>query len=189
MIVIGIDPGITGAIALIKDGKFQAVWDMPTQAKGKPTRKRNKRTGLMVTRQKREINPWGLRDILKTSINSYGYHLLRYLFLEKVTGGAFGEDKAGQQRTQGVTSAFSFGDSYGVIRGVCAEFFTEDEFITVRPQDWKKFRGLNGQQKDVARLSARVWYPEAAKFLERKKDIGRADALMIADYGVSTCSQ
>ena len=179
MIVIGIDPGITGGIAILKDGKFVGVYDMPVQNKGKPQRKRAK-NGQMVTRQKKEIDPWHLNDIL-SNITRIGGPL--NVFLEQVSAGAFGQGKDGEQRTQGVVSAFGFGDSFGVIRGVCAASTNRDHLHLVRPQEWKKLRGLVGHDKDVARKSALVWYGDAASYLGRKKDIGRADALMIADYG------
>ena len=180
MIVIGIDPGITGGIAILSDGIFVGVYDMPVQDRGKPTRKRSKKTGQMVTRQKKEIDPWQLHGIM-ANIASLGDS--QHVFLEQVSAGAFGQGKDGEQRTQGVVSAFGFGDSFGVIRGVCAASTNRDHLHLVRPQEWKKLRGLVGHDKDVARKSAIVWYPDAQSCLGRKKDIGRADAIMIADYG------
>lgn len=177
MIVIGIDPGITGGVAVIEDGQFNTVYDIPQQDKGKPVRKRNK-AGVMVTRQKKEIDPWALGEILdewKT--------LQPHIFIEQVSAGAFGQGRDGEQRTQGVVSAFGFGDSFGVIRTVCSSIVGRENLHFVRPQEWKKLRGLVGVEKDVARQSALVWYSAATSYLGRKKDIGRADAIMIADYG------
>lgn len=174
--IIGIDPGVTGAIAVIDRDKV-TLYDMPVQNKGKPTRKRSKKTGQMITSQKKEIDPWALINILTF------YHGEIHFFLENVSAGAFGKDKHGEQRTQGVSSAFSFGDSFGVIRAVCAFIVPKSHLHLVRPQEWKKTRGLVGLDKDAARLMARGCYPNYIKFLERKKDIGRADALMIADHG------
>ena len=176
MLVVGIDPGITGGIAVLNDGKFVEGFDMPQQDKGKPQRKRNK-AGVMVTRQKKEIDPWALHKILDYISDDI------HIFIEQVSAGAFGQGKDGEQRTQGVVSAFGFGDSFGVIRGVCASIVGRENLHLVRPQEWKKLRGLVGCDKDVARKSAIVWYGDAASYLGRKKDIGRADAIMIADYG------
>jgi crossover junction endodeoxyribonuclease RuvC len=76
---------------------------------------------------------------------------------------------------------FSFGCSFGVILGVLAALSIP--LVLVRPQAWKKRAGLPGKRenKDAARTLAQQLYPLAE--LGRKKDIGRADAILIARFG------
>ena len=80
---------------------------------------------------------------------------------------------------QGVSSMFSFGTSYGIVQGVLAALGIPIVLIT--PQSWKKKAGLLGKDKQMARTLAQRLYPNAD--LSRKKDIGRADAILIARYG------
>jgi crossover junction endodeoxyribonuclease RuvC len=74
---------------------------------------------------------------------------------------------------------FSFGVSYGVVQGVLASLFIP--YILVRPAEWKKRAGLIGAEKDKARTIAQQLYPQAE--LARKRDVGRADAILIARHG------
>ena len=80
---------------------------------------------------------------------------------------------------QGVSACFNFGDSFGCIRGVCGAL--QIPIVLVTPQSWKKRAGLLNKPKDYARTLAQQLYPSAE--LGRKKDIGRADAILIARYG------
>lgn len=78
---------------------------------------------------------------------------------------------------QGVTSMFSFGASYGACRGILAYACVPYHLVT--PSKWKKDLGL-GKDKDEALAMARRLFPTAE--LSRKKDIGRAEALLIAEW-------
>ena len=82
---------------------------------------------------------------------------------------------------QGVSSMFGFGVSYGILQGVIASLGIPSVLVT--PQRWKKAAGLMGKPKDYARTLAQRLYPAAE--LSRKKDIGRADAILIARYGIT----
>jgi crossover junction endodeoxyribonuclease RuvC len=86
---------------------------------------------------------------------------------------------------QGIASAFGFGDSFGCIRGSVGALLIP--LIRVSPQQWKKRAGLIGTDKDRARTVAQQLYPEAE--LGRKKDIGRADALLIARFGANALTE
>ena len=92
-------------------------------------------------------------------------------------------EKVHAMPNQGVTSMFNFGQGYGIIKGVlgCLGY----DYTLVTPQAWKKHHGLLKTDKDAARLKAIELFPEAEQYLQRKKDIGRADALLIAAYGYS----
>jgi len=85
--------------------------------------------------------------------------------------------------SQGVSSTFRFGECYGAIQGVAITLGFPVVYIT--PQAWKKKFGLIGSDKDYARTLAINNFPQYADMIARKKDIGRADALWIAQYGLS----
>ena len=80
---------------------------------------------------------------------------------------------------QGVSSSFNFGVSYGVIMGVLGAL--QIPMVLVSPAVWKRRAGLTGKEKDASRTLAQQLYPAAP--LGRKKDIGRADAILIARFG------
>jgi len=88
-------------------------------------------------------------------------------------------EKVGAMPGQGVSSMFNFGMGYGVIQGVLAA--SGIPYTLVTPQKWKREAGLVGKDKDMARTLAQQLYPDAP--LGRKKDIGRADAILIARFG------
>ena len=78
---------------------------------------------------------------------------------------------------QGVTSMFGFGYSAGVCAGVCGALGASVHMVS--PRSWKAWCGLIGTDKDFSRTLAIQRYPELAEHLQRKKDIGRADALWL----------
>lgn len=158
MIVIGIDPGITGAVAAIdEDGNYIDVRDIPVMAKGKG--------GSKV---KNQVNAATLVNILKDFTYGGNRDLKAIVYLERVSA----------MPGQGVSSMFSMGDTFGVCRGVVAAMDIPIEIIT--PQSWKKYYGL-GSDKEVCRAKAIELYPTAP--LGRKKDHNRAEAILIARYG------
>lgn len=82
---------------------------------------------------------------------------------------------------QGVATTFRFGASYGSVVGVALS--TQYPVTLVPPAVWKRRAGLLGTSKDAARLLALKLFPRATSSLKRKKDIGRADAGLIARFG------
>ncbi|MBO9484347.1 hypothetical protein [Salinisphaera sp. G21_0] len=88
-------------------------------------------------------------------------------------------ERVGAMPGQGVTSMFNFGRSFGVVEGVVAGMGLPVTYVT--PQAWKKAFGLIGAEKDASRGRVVELYPEAD--VRRKKDSGRADAILIARYG------
>lgn len=131
MIIVGIDPGLTGAIAeydITTQGCI--VYDMPVMAHGKGKSKVRK-----------QVNPSALCDLM-TSIDS------NTVFVERISS----------MPGQGVASMFSMGDTFGCIRAVCAVLGYTTEFIT--PQSWKKFYTL-GSDKEVIRAKAIELFPHA----------------------------
>ena len=157
MIVIGIDPGITGAISFISDDSAH-VFDLPLMAKGKGQSK-----------VKNQINASGLYALIEDNLHD-GFGIVKAkAYLERTSA----------MPGQGVASMFSMGDTYGCIRGVLAVMGIPTE--TIAPQKWKRFYGL-GNDKEVARAKAIELYPQID--LSRKKDHNRAEALLIGRYGM-----
>jgi len=157
MITIGVDPGISGAIAFLSpDKELLSVWDMPTIPSGK----------------KKTVDGTAIRSILVGECPSDDWRLpFEYqVIIESVHA----------MPGQGVTSMFNFGKSFGVVIGVMQGLGIEPQFVT--PQKWKKPLDLIGGDKDAARLLAIDLYPDAP--LSRKKDGGRADAILIGRHSL-----
>lgn len=93
----------------------------------------------------------------------------------------------GFRRTMGASSAMNFGDARGSIRSTILCFGRHP--VPVQPQAWKRAFGLKGPDKEQSRQRALVRMPQAASFLKRKKDHGRAEALLIAIYGAAKVLQ
>lgn len=147
---IGIDPGITGAIAILDaNGNYQTVIDMPTMAKGKGSSK-----------VKNQINPAALYDVLHV-----------------YSGASAVLELVNAMPGQGVSSMFSLGDSFGATRAILAALNISTHLVS--PQIWKKYYKIKSD-KEIARAKAIQLFPSAP--LARKKDIGRAEALLMAKY-------
>lgn len=143
---IGIDPGLSGAVAVLdQSGKCIHCSDLPLTKEDKP------------------------------SIDSKELHKILCEFLPaKVI-----VEKVHAMPGQGVTSMFNFGKSYGAI--LAAVDVSGANRVNVTPMSWKKHFGLIGTEKDASRVLAVEMFPDAP--LKRKKDHGRADALLMAHYG------
>jgi crossover junction endodeoxyribonuclease RuvC len=152
-VVVAIDPGVSGAIALI-DKRYgrMSVWDMPV--------------AIIEGRRKRRV------------VDDKALALLLYQQVPKDVTGAI--EQVNAHPGEGVASAFSFGRSYGVARGVMCGLGIE--FVDVLPVQWKRFQGLLKKQKEDSRLLALEKYPQMKAALGLKKHNGRAEALLIADY-------
>lgn len=153
MIKIGIDPGQTGAIAAIENGQVVSLRDMPTMAR--------------LHGSGQEIDASELASILMEMRDAKPCRVV----LEAVSA----------MPKQGVTSTFHFGESLGAVKGVCGALGLQVRMA--RPQLWKKRAGIAGKDKDAARTLAIQSHPEISEMLSRKKDVGRADAILIAEYG------
>jgi crossover junction endodeoxyribonuclease RuvC len=156
MFYIGIDPGLSGAIAVLdNDGAIRKIDDMPVSTKGSG---------------KKQVDP---------------YELVRILGVAK----SLGQTKAYVELVnampgQGVSSMFNFGEGCGVVRGVLAAIGIPVEYV--HPAKWKRHLNLSGKDKDYARTVAAETVLGASPYVCRKKDIGRADAILIATYGFNT---
>jgi len=151
MKIAGIDPGLTGAVAIINGGNV-IFHDTPTikMKNGKKT--------------KTEFLPAEMADL-------FIRENVEHVYIEQVSA----------RPGQGVTSMFSFGKGYGIWIGILAALKIPYTFIT--PQAWKKHMMQGMKDKDAARIRAQQLYPSTTQELSREKDIGRADALLIAECG------
>lgn len=155
---IGIDSGLTGAVALVDNtGKLVAILDIPIMAK-------NKATGKV----KNYINAKQLWQDMKEVMSVKNQDMEVYL------------ETVNSMPGQGVSSVFSLGDTFGSIRAVCACLGLKTTFIA--PAKWKKHYGISSD-KEVARALAINMFPNMAELFKRKKDHNRAEAALIARYG------
>ena len=155
MLIIGIDPGITGSICFFKDGKIIDVVEMPNMAEGK--------------KNKRQVNGAQIYNEITSRIKNIEKKDIKVV-IEQVSA----------MPGQGVTSMFNFGQSFGVIKGVCSALNIPIYFV--RPMQWKKYFDLIKTNKDASRTKATEIYPHISDKISRKKDSNRADAILIASY-------
>ena len=153
MIIVGIDPGINGAISIVENKKILDVHDTPTMIEGK--------------KNKRQINAAHVTHIIKEILDEKKEVVVVVEHVNAMPG-------------QGVTSMFNFGQSFGVIKGICAALSLPIYFV--RPTKWKKHFNLIKTNKDASRTKVIEIYPEISSKLHRKKDSNRADASLIALY-------
>ena len=159
MLIIGIDPGISGAICFFEDGQVKELIDMPIMADGK--------------KNKRQINgPQVYNEILKRINNFQKKDII--VVIEQVSA----------MPGQGVTSMFNFGQSFGVLKGICSAMQLSMFFI--RPAKWKKYFGLIKTEKDASRTKVIEIFPYISSQLSRKKDSNKADAILIASFFYNT---
>ena len=159
MFIIGIDPGISGAICFFSDGKIIDVIEMPTMSEGK--------------KNKKQVNGNQLFNEIKSHLSATDQEEA-CVVVEHVTA----------MPGQGVTSMFNFGQSFGVIKGICSAMQLPIHFI--RPTKWKKYFNLINTSKDASRSRAIEIFPKISEKLKRKKDSNKADAILIASYYYNT---
>ena len=85
---------------------------------------------------------------------------------------------------QGVTSMFNFGQSFGILKGICSAMQLPMYFV--RPAKWKKYFNLINSEKDASRTKAIEIFPYFSAHLSRKKDSNKADAILIASFYYET---
>ena len=159
MLIIGIDPGISGAICFFEDGKVKEVIDMPTMAEGK--------------KNKRQVNGPQIYNEISLRVNKLKKKEI-IIVIEHVSA----------MPGQGVTSMFNFGQSFGVLKGICAAMQLSMYFV--RPAKWKKYFGLIKTEKDASRTKVIEIFPYISSQLSRKKDSNKADAILIASFFYNT---
>ena len=153
MIIIGIDPGVSGAICILTDGKITEIYEMPTMIDGK--------------KNKKQVNGAEVTNIInKELVNEKDINVV----IEHVSA----------IPGQGVTSMFNFGQSFGVLKGICAALKLPVHFI--RPVKWKKHFNLINTEKDASRTKVIEVFPYISSKISKKKDANKADAILIARF-------
>jgi len=155
MLIIGIDPGISGSICFFEDGKILDVIEMPTMNEGK--------------KNKRQVNGAQIYNEITDRINKLRKQDVRVV-VEQVSA----------MPGQGVTSMFNFGQSFGIIKGICSAMQLPLYFV--RPTKWKKYFNLIKSEKDASRTRAIEIFPYFSSQLSKKKDSNKADAILIASF-------
>ena len=155
MFIIGIDPGISGAICFFENGKILDVIEMPTMNEGK--------------KNKRQVNGAQIYNEISKRMNKTHIEDVRVV-VEQVSA----------MPGQGVTSMFNFGQSFGIIKGICSAMQLSLYFV--RPTKWKKYFILINSEKDASRTRAIEIFPYFSSQLSKKKDSNKADAILIASF-------
>ena len=159
MLIIGIDPGISGSICFLQNGKILAVIEMPTMPEGK--------------KNKKQVNGSQIYNEICKIINSIEKQDTRVV-IEQVSA----------MPGQGVTSMFNFGQSFGILKGISAAMQLPVYFV--RPAKWKKYFNLINSEKDASRTRAIEIFPYFSSQLSKKKDCNKADAILIASFYYET---
>ena len=155
MLIIGIDPGISGSICFFEDGKILEVIEMPVMTDGK--------------KNKKQVNGAQIYNEFSKRINKKKDDEVRVV-IEQVSA----------MPGQGVTSMFNFGQSFGILKGICSAM--QLPIFFVRPVKWKKYFNLINSQKDASRTRAIEIFPYFSTQLSKKKDSNKADAILIASF-------
>ena len=153
MRIIGIDPGIQGALAILDNEKVIDIVDLPVMSDGK--------------KNKKQLNGAYLSDYLKKHILNIENTVVVVEQVNAMPG-------------QGVTSMFNFGQTFGVIKGICAALKIPIYFV--RPSKWKKHFDLIRSSKDASRTKVIEMYASLSNLLSKKKDVNKSDAILIAKF-------
>ena len=159
MLVVGIDPGISGSICFFQDGKIIDVVEMPKMTEGK--------------KNKKQVNSSQVFNEISEKIKNLDKNEIKVV-IEQVSA----------MPGQGVTSMFNFGQSFGILKGICSAMQLPMYFV--RPAKWKKYFNLINSEKDASRTRAIEVFPYFSGQLSRKKDSNKADAILIASFYYET---
>ena len=143
MLIIGIDPGISGSICFLEDGIIKDVLEMPTMTEGK--------------KNKKQVNGSQIFNEISSQIKTYEKKDIKVV-IEQVSA----------MPGQGVTSMFNFGQSFGILKGICSAMQLPIYFV--RPAKWKKYFNLINSEKDASRTRAIEIFPYFSSNLSKKKD-------------------
>ena len=159
MLIIGIDPGISGSICFFDNGKVIDVIEMPTMTEGK--------------KNKKQVNGSQIYNEILKRIKNFEKQDIKVV-IEQVSA----------MPGQGVTSMFNFGQSFGILKGICSAMQLPMYFV--RPAKWKKYFNLIKSEKDASRTRAIEIFPYFSSHLSKKKDSNKADAILIASFYYET---
>ena len=153
MRVIGIDPGLSGAVAILENNKVINIFYIPVMTEGK--------------KNKRQLNSALLVSLIKKNTVNQDEVVVVVEQVNAMPG-------------QGVTSMFNFGQTFGALKGICAAL--ELPIFFVRPSKWKKHFELINSSKDASRTKVIEMYPKLSNQLSKKKDVNKSDAILIARF-------
>ena len=153
MRIFGIDPGITGAVAILDGKEIIDVLDLPTMSEGK--------------KNKKQLNSAHLSQYISNNVKDINKTVVVVEQVNAMPG-------------QGVTSMFNFGQTFGAIKGISATLKLPIFFV--RPAKWKKHFDLINSSKDASRTKAIEIYPSLAEKLSKKKDVNKSDAILIGRF-------
>ena len=159
MLIIAIDPGITGSICFFEDGKIINLVEMPNMTDSK--------------KNKKQVNGSQIYNEISSRIKNIEKKNIKVV-IEQVSA----------MPGQGVTSMFNFGQSFGILKGICSAMQLPMYFV--RPAKWKKYFNLINSEKDASRTKAIEVFPYISPQLSRKKDTNKADAILIASFFYET---
>jgi crossover junction endodeoxyribonuclease RuvC len=143
MLIIGIDPGISGSICFFQDGKIIDVVEMPTMTEGK--------------KNKKQVNGSQIFNEISDRIKRLDKKDIKVI-IEQVSA----------MPGQGVTSMFNFGQSFGILKGICSAMQLPMYFV--RPAKWKKYFNLINSEKDASRTKAIEIFPYfSGSFIKKKR--------------------
>ena len=159
MLIIGIDPGISGSICFFKNGEINDVIDMPIMTEGKKNKKQVNGSQIYneISKRIKEIDSKDIKVVI---------------------------EQVSAMPGQGVTSMFNFGQSFGILKGICSAMRLPMYFV--RPLKWKKYFNLINSEKDASRTRAIEIFPYFSSNLSKKKDSNKADAILIASFYYET---
>lgn len=164
-VTFGIDPGLSGAVMTLIDSEPGPFLDMPTFDNGTAN----------------EIDARALATFLR-DVRAAHTGADFSVCMERVRAMP---DRGGPNvRKMGAQSSFNFGDGFGQVKAVLRVLGLAPTLCEAR--SWKRHFGLIGTEKDAARVLAIRRFPSAEPMLRRKKDGGRADALLVALWHENT---
>ena len=159
MLIIAIDPGISGSLCFFEEGKIIDIVEMPNMAAGK--------------KNKRQVNGAQIYNEISLRIKNFQKENIKVV-IEQVSA----------MPGQGVTSMFNFGQSFGVLKGICSAMQLPMYFV--RPAKWKKYFNLINTKKDASRTKAIEIFPYISAQLSKKKYSNKADAILLASFFFET---
>tara|TARA_B100001769_G_scaffold260381_1_gene240960 strand:- start:274 stop:768 length:495 start_codon:yes stop_codon:yes gene_type:complete len=151
--IFGIDPGLSGAIAVLENDAVLDIIDLPVMSEGK--------------KNKRQLNSAQLSQYMSKNV-------------ENINKTSVVVEQVNAMPGQGVTSMFNFGQTFGAIKGISATLKLPIYFV--RPSKWKKHFDLINSSKDASRTKAIEIYPSLAEKLSKKKDVNKSDAILIGRF-------
>ena len=161
MNLLAVDPGLSGALCFMNEGRILELLDAPTLPDGS-----NRMLDVMaICRRIDKYKP-------------------THAIIENVQPMPSIPGLNGVRRGMGAASSFRFGFAVGQARALVSCYGME--LRLVHPQSWKSWAGLKGPDKELSRIKALELFPAAAPFLPLKKHHGRAEALLLALYGLDS---